>query len=200
VLLVVDFGYGPRKVTDFDGSIVGFGPTPAEAGPIPRPVVTVDGRRIELGGLPVPPVDLLAVAQDRKWQSIDTIRVVKSALGTGLVAGGLYEGTRRGGSDEAALAMLATGLLLKATSQADVRQWEMLPRTVFLLPLKLPPGSREITVSFPSIPGLTQTWQNLPVPAEGEATFYYRMQLYQQAAFIWPPPDPQAALMARQRQ
>lgn len=199
VLLVVDFGYGPKKITDFDGAIVGFGPTPAEAGPIPKPVVLVDGRQIPLGGLAVPPVDLLALAQDRKWQSIDTIRVIKSAVGTGLIAGGVYEGTRRGGSGELALGLIATGVLLKAMSQADVRQWEMLPRTVFILPLQIPPGQREITVSFPNIPGLTQTWRNLPIPAEGEATYYYRMQLYNQGPFTWPPTssDPTLASTAK---
>ena len=190
VLLIVDYGYGPQKETAFDGSIVGFGPKPQQAGPIPSPAVTVDGRPMGLGGLAVPPVDLLALAQDRKWQSIDTIRVVKSAVGTGLMAGGLYEGTRHGGSGELALGLFAAGLLMKATSQGDVRQWEMLPRTVFVLPLHVPPGTHEITVSFPAVPGLSQTWRNLPVPAEGESTYYFRMQLYQQGPFTWPPPDP----------
>ena len=51
-------------------------------------------------------------------------------------------------------------------------------------------GTREITVDFPQIPGLRQTWRNLPIPADGEATYYYRMQLYQQPVFTWPPADP----------
>ena len=33
-------------------------------------------------------------------------------------------------------ALIGAGLLLKATSQADMRQWEMLPRTTFVLPLE----------------------------------------------------------------
>ena len=39
VLLVVDWGHGPQKVTNYDGAIVGFGPTPAQAGPIFLPRV-----------------------------------------------------------------------------------------------------------------------------------------------------------------
>src|SRR5206468_11289851 len=41
VLLVIEFGHGPRKITNFDGAIVGLGPTPAEAGPVPLPAVMV---------------------------------------------------------------------------------------------------------------------------------------------------------------
>ncbi len=190
VLLVVDFGRGPRKITNFDGAIVGLGPTPAEEGPVPEPVVQVDGTPFPLAGLNRPPVDLLALAQDRRWQSIDTIRTVKSALGTGLIAAGAIDGLtddrhRRIGMD---LALIGAGLLLKATSQADVRQWEMLPRTVFLLPLKLSPGKHDITVRFPGARGLSQAWRDLVVPTEGEATYYMHMQPYNSGPFYWPPP------------
>ena len=88
VLLVVDFSHGPRKYTTADGSIVGLGPTPQQVGPVPLPLVMVDHRAYPIGGANRPPVDLLALAQDRKWQSIDTIRAVKSAVGTGLIAAG----------------------------------------------------------------------------------------------------------------
>lgn len=188
LLLVVDFGSSPRKITDFDGAIVGFGPTPAEVGPVPPPRVEVDGRLYPLGGLARPPVDLLALAQDRRWQSIDTIRTVKSAIGTGLIAAGAYMGLKRDPEPEAALAPLAAGLLLKATSQADVRQWEMLPRTVFLLPLRVEPGRHDITVSFPGLRGLEQTWRGLEVPEEGEATYYFHMHRFNPGPFEWPPP------------
>jgi tetratricopeptide (TPR) repeat protein len=89
LLLVVDYGVGPRKVTNDDGAIVGFAPLPSDVGPMPEAQVTLDGRRAQLGGAPEPLVDLLVLAQDRKWQSIDTIRAVKSALGTGMIVGGL---------------------------------------------------------------------------------------------------------------
>jgi len=189
VLLVIDFGYGPRKITDADGSIVGLGPTPAQAGPIPHPMVTLNGGMLDLGGLAQPPVDLLRLAQDRTWQSIDTIRVVKSAVGTGLIAAGAYEATRsrNQGNIEAGLAMAAVGLLLKATSQADVRQWEMLPRTVFILPLQIKPGTYDLSVGFPQVPGLSQTWRGVPIAADGESTFYFRMQPYNVGPFDWPP-------------
>ncbi len=190
VLLVVEMGHGPRKITNFDGAIVGLGPTPQEVGPIPEPLVAVDGKDYPMNGANRPPVDLLALAQDRRWQSIDTIRTVKSALGTGLIAAGAIDATanRRNSNPGTDLALVGAGLLLKATSQADVRQWEMLPRTAFLLPLKLSPGKHDITVRFASLPGLRQTWRDLPVPDAGEATYYFRVQTNNTGPFFWPPP------------
>ena len=72
------------------------------------------------------------------------------------------------------LGLLAAGVLMKATSHADVRQWEMLPRTVFLIPLQVPPGTHEISVAFRD--GSRQTWRNIPVAQEGESTFYIHME------------------------
>ncbi|MDB5356212.1 MAG: hypothetical protein JWN24_2665 [Phycisphaerales bacterium] len=187
VLLVIDYGHGPQKARNIDGAFVGFGPTPREEGPIPPPMVMVDGRPVDpaVGG---PPVDLLALAQDRKWQSIDTIRAVKSVLGTGLIAGGAgYAIADRHANPYVALGLIAGGLALKATSQADVRQWEMLPRTTFVIPLTLPPGKHDVSVDFPAVPGLRQDWHGIEVPAEGEATYYFRTQRYNPGPFNWPP-------------
>jgi tetratricopeptide (TPR) repeat protein len=196
VLLVVDFGYGPQRVTDFDGAVVGFGPSPYEAGRIPPARVSIDGHGVDLDGFDRPTIDLLAMAQDRKWQSIDTIRTVKSAIGTGLLVAGGIEGIRgANGSGSAqrrdltaAAALVGAGLLLKATSQADVRQWEMLPRTVFLFPLKVEAGTHDVTIDFPLARGVRQTWRDLVVPEKGEATYYFRMQRFNPGPFQWPPP------------
>ena len=194
LLLVIDFGYGPHKVTDFDGSIVGFAPRTSEAGTIPQPRVTIDGSDVDTSAFARAPFDLLAMAQDRRWQSIDTIRATKSVIGSGLLVGGaatgLYGADR--GHDEAVyvgLGMMAAGLLLKGTSQADVRQWEMLPRTTFILPLHVEPGTHDLVVEFPNAAGLKQTWRNIVVPARGEATYYLRMQRWANNLNEWPPPS-----------
>jgi hypothetical protein len=139
----------------------------------------------------LPPVDLLVLAQQKRWQDIDTIRAVKDVVGTGLIAGGGYEAYRYGrhqNSQDAAIAagLLATGLLLKASSQADVRTWEMLPRTSFVIPLTLPPGQHDIAVDFG--PAGQQTWRRLEAPATGEATYYFRVQRYPTPPQTWPPP------------
>ena len=193
LLVVIDFGYGPHKVTDFDGSVVGFAPRPSEAGTVPGPRVTIDGREIDTSAFARAPFDLLAMAQDRRWQSIDTIRATKSAIGSGLLVGGAATGLYGAdhGHDEAmyvGLGMMAAGLLLKGTSQADVRQWEMLPRTTFILPVRVEPGTHDLCVDFPNAPGLKQTWRNIVVRPTGEATYYLRMQRWANNVNEWPPP------------
>lgn len=187
LLLIVDYGSGPMKVANRDGSIVGFGPGPREAGYLPLPFVAIDGRAAPLGSLNLPPVDLLALAQDRRWQSIDTIRVIKSVVGTGLIVAGAYEGLGRRHSDPAAaLSLIAAGLLVKASSQGDLRYWEMLPRTTYILPMTVPPGRHSVMVYFPSAGNLSQNWADLPVPSSGEAAYYMRIQNVQQQ-YVWPP-------------
>lgn len=200
LLLVVEFGHGPRKIRDGDGAFIGFAPDPARAGIIPQPQVEIDGRPVELAGLVEPPIDLLAMAQDRKWQDIDTIRAVKSIAGTGLLiagAGTSIYGANRDNDDAviAGLAMMGAGALLKATSQADVRHWEMLPRTIYLLPLTVPPGSHDVTVSFPQSGNLKQTWRGISVPATGESTYYIRMNRWGNTDRTWPP-TPQGRTIA----
>jgi len=197
VLLIVDFGMGPRRVTsEYDGAFVGFAPRPQEIGPIPLPRVSVDGRAAAGPRTPnydLPPVDLLALAQEKRWQDIDTIRATKDIIGTGLIAGGAYEGIhaarheRHQGQNAAiAAGLVAGGLLLKASSQADTRTWEMLPRTSYVIPLTLPPGKHDITVDFPEARQF-QTWRNLEAPTTGEATYYFRMGPYNQGPYTWPP-------------
>jgi tetratricopeptide (TPR) repeat protein len=194
VLLVVDFGDGPNKVTEYDNSIVTFMPRPQMVGPIPHPRVIVNGKNYNVQGFDRAPVDLLELAQDRKWQDIDTIRVFKSAIGTGLMAAGGYEAGRaqyrydnshRQRDTWAGAALFAAGALLKASSGADIRYWETLPRTTFILPLELRPGQYDITVSFG---GLSQTWRGIIAPEKNDATYYMRIQRFNTPPRNWPPP------------
>jgi len=64
----------------------------------------------------------------------------------------------------------------------------MVPRTTFILPLQLPPGTHDVTVDFPDVPGVRQTWRGLVVPPRGEATYYFRMQRNNSGPYNWPPP------------
>jgi tetratricopeptide (TPR) repeat protein len=197
LLLIVEFGKGPEKVTNSDGAVVGFAPTPAQVPPPPLVRVRVDGRFVTTPETGEPLVDTVVMAQDRHWQSIDTIRAIKSVVGTGLLIGGAFEGARglnESGSAQrrdltAAAIMLGTGLLLKATSQADVRQWEMLPRSVYVIPLHVTPGTHDVLVDFAGLPGLKQTWHNLVVPDTGEATYYMRLRRWESGPFTWPPSE-----------
>jgi tetratricopeptide (TPR) repeat protein len=188
VLLIVDFGLGPHKETNADGALVGFRPLPEEVGPPPHPQVDVDSAGSAAGGLTYPLVDFVALAQDRRWESIDTIRIVKSVLGTGLIAGGAYETYNARNTTDAAvgLGLIAAGALLKASSQADVRVWEMLPRCTYAIPLTLTAGKHDIAVSFPD--GIHQTLHAIEAPATGERTYYIRADRYSSPDLQWPPP------------
>jgi len=131
-------------------------------------------------------VDLVSLAQDRRWESIDTIRAVKSVLGTGLLGAGAYElGTSHSNTDtEIGLGLLAAGLVLKATSQGDVRVWEMLPRSTFVIPLQIPPGTHDITVEFSGTGHLRQTWHSLPIPLKRRCLFTFACSLRKRAIHL----------------
>jgi tetratricopeptide (TPR) repeat protein len=181
VLILADYGYGPERETEFDGSALAFKPSPAMVGPIPQPRVFINGAAYDLRGTDAPPVDLLALAQDRKWQSIDTIRVTKSAVGTGLLGAGAVmgakgafeEGSRQRTDLMVAAGLLAAGALLKATSQADVREWGLLPRTTFVLPLSLPPGDYQLELQMSD--GTRALIRNLHIEPNRERALYVRL-------------------------
>src|SRR5205814_9822305 len=156
VLLVVDYGRGPQKLLQSDNSLVAFVPHPQDVGPIPHPIVRVNGEIIHINGVGPAPIDLLELAQDRRWHSIDTIRVFKSIVGTGRMVAGAYQGSKEHPDPASAAGLFLGGLLLKATATGDVRHWEMLPRSVFIIPLHLPPGKHNVTVSFADQSG--QSW------------------------------------------
>lgn len=195
VLLYVEYGFGPRKVEmGMDGATLGFYPHPSQVGSIPMPIVYVDGRQASSAPLREPLFDTLAMALDRRWQKIDTIRQTKSYLGTGLMVGGagatIY-GADRGdqGMAMAGIGMLAAGALLKASSSADIRTWEMSPRTAFLIPLRIEPGRHDVSVSFAS--GIYQSWRGMPIAANAESTFLFRMMPSTSREYEFEPSGPQ---------
>lgn len=195
LLLLIDYDYGPMKVASDTGQIVGFVPSLGQAGPIGRPRVRVNGREISRPTLLVPTIDLVALAERREWRSIDTARAIKDVVGKGLLVGGAVA-TGYGLSHDSreavvgGLAAMALGALLSASSKADLRQWEMLPRTVFVVPLELPPGSYTITVDAPPrgrarLP-IDQTWVDVLVPERGETALYLRLLPWQRGPWRWP--------------
>ena len=187
VLLVIEFGQGPEKLMAADVSTVAFYPHPSQAPSLPKPRITVGGIPIHVGGLNEPTIDLLEMAQDRRWQSIDTIRLTKSIVGSGLMAAGAYQGVVKDDPGSAA-ALLAAGLLTKMSATADLRHWEMLPRTVYVIPLFLLPGQHDVTISFGSNHRLSQTWRGIVVPEDGDATYFIRISPTTTGERDWPPP------------
>jgi hypothetical protein len=100
--------------------------------------------------------------------------------------GSSWTGHRQNNNDIAiGLGLIAAGALLDASSQADLRQWEMLPRSVFLVPLNLSPGPHNVSVAFAT--GEQQAWHGLVAPAQGEETYYFRMLESAPVDYTWPP-------------
>lgn len=176
VLLVVDFGEGPRKVTQYDNSVLKIGPTPEEAGPLPKPKVKVGTKTIGIAGDDTPLYDTLAMAQQRKWQSIDTIRIAKAAVGAGLMtAGAVRTATAdKEGHVWTGLGLMAAGALIKASGDADLRFWENLSRGLYVIPLELKPGStNNITITLST--GQTRLLKGIYAPNKGDALIYTRI-------------------------
>jgi tetratricopeptide (TPR) repeat protein len=151
-LIFVDAGMGPRRAAKgWYNEESAFGPTPAERGPITPVVVLADGKPIGSTDAQHYMLDTLAMAQEQKWQDIDTLRKVKAAVGTGMMAGGAgmaAYGSQRGDQRMAlaGLGVALAGAAVAASSQADLRCWEMLPRTVYVVPAALTPGTHHVVV------------------------------------------------------
>jgi tetratricopeptide (TPR) repeat protein len=152
-LIFVDAGFGPRKEgKGWYNEESAFGPSPAEVGPPPGMVAYVDGKPAYNPQIPNILVDTLAMAQQQRWQDIDTLKKVKAALGTGMMAAGTgmaaYGANRHDeGLMWAGIGTAVAGALVSASSQSDLRSWDMLPRNVYIVPLALPPGPHQIGVA-----------------------------------------------------
>lgn len=176
--IFVDYGRGPQQGPQgwYNEERV-FGPTVEEAGPIPQVLAGIDGNPITSAGT-YSTCDTLAMAQNQQWQDIDTIRKTKAVIGTGLIAGGLgataFGAERRDvGVAAVGLGVAALGAALAASSQADVRYWEMLPRTVYVIPAALSAGNHQLTLSAG---GSVIAPTTITIPPKGDAFVYVRLR------------------------
>jgi hypothetical protein len=183
-LIFVDAGVGPRKEPKgWYNEESAFGPSPAEVGPIPPVVAYVDGRPINNPQAPYATVDTLAMAQQQRWQDIDTLKKAKAVLGTGMMAAGsgmaAYGAHKRDeGLMWAGIGTAVAGALVSASSQSDLRSWEMLPRTVYIIPAALPPGPHQFMVQAGgSQSAPLQTAIRPPSPGgPSDNVFYFRLR------------------------
>jgi tetratricopeptide (TPR) repeat protein len=183
-LIFIDAGQGPRRYPKgwYNEESV-FYPTPAEVGPIAPAVAYLDGKPINSPNVKCSLVDTLAMAQQTRWQDMDTLRKAKAVAGTALMAGGAgaaaYGEHKRDKTMEwAGLGAIVAGAALSASSQADLRYWEMLPRTVYIIPASLPPGAHTLGV----VAGQSQSPPlNLTIPpaapgANNDTILYFRLR------------------------
>lgn len=179
VLLILEWGSGPEKVPQGSGVVFASARSPL----LPVPRVSVDGEPLAVADLAVPTIDTHVMAQQRRWQTIDTYRAIKEVTGKGMMVGGvvvLDQGLRHDNEETALLggALIGLGALLNASSSPDVRQWEMVPRTIYLVPLQVPPGTHNILVSMPDDGGhgaLEHEFRNVQVEPDRETALYARI-------------------------
>jgi len=157
-LLVVEAQRGPRKVLHGRyGEFFTFEPRPH--GP-PDPLVVTDETGESLEYLPerMDAVDFHALAQHPRWWSLRSLRETKKAVGEFLTIAGtgaiIYGSVSDDANtrDKALLAGIAAALFGQAvaqSSEADRRYLDVLPRTVYLVPLDLEPGAHALRLSLP---------------------------------------------------
>ena len=199
VLLIIEWGTGPRKVPKGSGMVWGVSGSPN----LPLPNVTVNGQPLAVAQVAMPMIDTHVMAQQRPWQTIDTYRAIREVAGVGMMIGGVIvmdEGFDKDKEETAllGLGLFALGALLQASSSPDVRQWEMVPRTIYVVPLSVPPGRHDITVDLPDegqfvFGSVKHEFRNVVVEEGRERALFARILPGQSGVtdFAAPPPQDQ---------
>ncbi|MHC5023702.1 MAG: hypothetical protein ACYTGG_07300 [Planctomycetota bacterium] len=136
-LLLVDYGKGPIKVAyGPDLALVKFITGEPDPG---RLAVTADGVTLTVAN---PVCDVDAMARDHRWNNLEDVRRAKSFIGTALIVGGHLVASGGSRNDNNAqgllgLGMIVAGLITKANARGDTRHLELLPRSIFLVPMHL---------------------------------------------------------------
>lgn len=176
-LLFIDVGRGPEKQSyGPNGALIRYEPDGRD---IPRPVVSVwvdDDQFIPPVSEPV--VDLWTLSQYPRWWSLQSMREAKSAVGDILVYGGMIASIIGGFADEsdmqwAGVGATLAGLLVAASAEADTRHLALLPRSVFIVPLRLGDGRHDVGLHFENDAGSDATWHGLVAGTDGDPRVYW---------------------------
>lgn len=144
-VLIVDYGVGPEKIqTGPDGSLARFSPrAPSDSRPLE---VKVNGTA---AGSFAAACDVNRMAADHAWNNLEDIRRAKSAIGSAMMIGGaVVAGSSNDQQTQLiGLGILLGGLLVKATSAADVRHCEVLPQRTYFVPIRIDSPGSTVSVS-----------------------------------------------------
>jgi hypothetical protein len=145
-LLVVEAGEGPQKISfGEDNTLTRYEPrTRSDERELQFIVRDANGNVLDQGSVPFA-TDVNAMARSHRWNDLQTVRNIKSALGSAMVLGGLVVASeaKHGEAKLAGALVAGLGLLMKAGSGADTRYAELLPQRVYVLPLQLSmPGTQ----------------------------------------------------------
>lgn len=149
MVLVIDAGRGPAK-RNFgpDGALARFvARTSSDNYPI--------GVQVSAGTAMQVPVamDSNMLAADHTWNNLEDVRVAKSTIGQLMQTGGFIVATQAK-DDEARLVGLGVAILgsmMRASASADTRYNELAPQRTYIVPLQLPQGNVDVTLSLPNL-------------------------------------------------
>jgi hypothetical protein len=150
-LLVVEAGEGPEKVSyGEDNTLTRFeARTRSDERKLQYIVRDANGTELERGAA-VFATDVNAMARSHRWNDLQTVRDIKSALGSALLVGGIVAASELK-DDEAKLAgalVAGLGLLMKVGSGADTRYAELLPQRVYVVPVQVTMPGTSIELSM----------------------------------------------------
>jgi tetratricopeptide (TPR) repeat protein len=175
-LLLVGVGRGPSKQAwGHDSARVRFMPDGRQKAPWTLKV-DVDGKVV--GSKPrSAAVDLWRLSQFPRWWSLESARRFRSDFGRAAMTGGALTATisRNRDTQLIGLGVLAAGALMRASAVADARHLEMLPRSVFVVPLRLGAGRHSVGLKFQQTKdqNFDCTWHDLVAGKPGEPKVYH---------------------------
>lgn len=149
-VFVVDFGAGPAKIQD--GQAVSFASvTPSDERQVGVAVNGTPQGQFALA------VDLNGMAQRYSWDELRGSREFKQALGEGMMIGGAVVAANADDEEAAivGLSLFVAGLLTQATTRADLRQMDILPQRVYIVPAYVSEPDSTIELSLPGTVGMT---------------------------------------------
>ncbi|MFW5652665.1 MAG: hypothetical protein ACOC0P_01355, partial [Planctomycetota bacterium] len=178
-LLIVEAGAGPTKVLRGEyGETFTYEPRTFSP-PLALKVIDSTGVPFSLPAK-TDVADTWRLAQHPRWWSLRSLRERKRAVGDFLQIAGtgaaLY-GAVSSDANTADKALLAgigailAGSALAQSSAADARYLDVLPRSVYLVPLSLPPGPN--TLRLATQPGLDETVRHQIRPGQDAPAVYY---------------------------
>lgn len=159
-LFFIEIGFAPRKIRTGPGkSLASY---VRSKYPERYVSISVDGRSV---GRAAEAADLTYQAQTKGRTGKDAVQVTKGvARDAATVATVVAANEAVKGNKTAGWVALGTGLFALANqSQADIRQWELLPDRLHLLSMNLKPGRRAINLRFYNtnqspLSGYDQVW------------------------------------------
>ncbi|MCB0060281.1 MAG: hypothetical protein KDE45_24745, partial [Caldilineaceae bacterium] len=148
-VVIVHLGMGPVKepTGPHQESTLWTPREPDDPGPM---FTTFNGWDAAPGVRPV--TNVARMSRDHRWINFESIRRLKALIGEGLVVGGVIVGAgneRNESNQIASAAMILTGILLQASSAADLRHNSLLPAAVYLAVMDLPEQPGTLELRFP---------------------------------------------------